>query len=143
MVQEFLGGFSTPDDRLTGTMDTSAGGRTMADVTSVSFFTRAWCGPTRGMRRSYPRFTPLFHALRRGIFNALRRVSMEHFLRFCRSDVLCLYRYLRAHSFAPFAPRHFCFARPRMTILGSTSIPRQPTQVSFTSLHSKPSAPLL
>lgn len=35
MVQEFLGGFATPDGRLTGTMDTSAGGRTMADVTSV------------------------------------------------------------------------------------------------------------
>ena len=35
MVLEFLGGFSTPDGRLTGTMDTSAGGRTMADVTSV------------------------------------------------------------------------------------------------------------
>lgn len=143
MVQEFLGGFSTPDGRLTGTMDTSAGGRTMADVTSVLILYSGLVWANSGDEAFLSAVYPAVSRAAAWIFNALRRVSMEHFLRFCRSDVLCLYRYLRAHSFAPFAPRHFCFARPRMTILGSTSIPRQPTQVSFTSLHSKPSAPLL
>ena len=58
MVQEFLGGFATGDGRLTGTMDTSAGGRTMADVTSVLILYSALVWKNTGdesfLREIYP-----------------------------------------------------------------------------------------
>lgn len=43
MIQEFLGTFNTPDGRLTGTMDLSAGGRVMGDVTTVFILATLAC----------------------------------------------------------------------------------------------------